>query len=227
MAWPVVCDDGHSYEETAIRRWLELSRRSPMTNEPLRSAHVVPNVALRRAIDEWREHRLESARRERLGVHLREQLRQQLEKLRRDVAETQFWVGRRRHHSGGSGAGAAAAEWYGKAAERGNKKAQFWLGRAYDDGDGVGRDAALAARWYARAATGPDGCCDAQLRLGHMYRVGDGVERDDASARAWYWKAAQQGSADAQYCMGAACDAVDGDHAEAWGGGAPHAPLER
>ena len=216
MEWPVVCGDGHSYEENAISRWFELASaarsaaRSPMTNEPLCTTALVPNVALRRAIAEWREHSAECGRRERQQSLLREQIRHQLEKLRRDIAETQFWVGWRHHTAvagvagaGGASGSCAAAEWYGKAAEKGNKKAQFWLGCMYYDGDGVGKDLELAARWYVRAGTGPDGCCDAQLRLGHMYRVGAGVERSETGARAWYRKAAEQGSADAQHAMGA------------------------
>ena len=54
MERPVVCADGHSYEEDAIRRWLARSARSPMTNAPLQSTALVPNIALRHAIAEWR-----------------------------------------------------------------------------------------------------------------------------------------------------------------------------
>ena len=209
MEWPVVCDDGHSYEEAAICRWLELAStaRSPMTNEPLRSTALLPNIALRHAIAEWREQ-------QRQQRQIRQKLRRQIGSLRRDVAETQLWVGWRHHTRGAKD----AAEWYRKAAENGNKKAQFWLGCMYYDGDGVAKDLALAALWYMRAGSDSEtcsACSDAQLRLGHMYHTGAGVEQDSAVACAWYRRSAEQGNADAQYCMGTVCDAVEGDRAGA------------
>ena len=213
MERPVVCSDGHSYEEAAICRWLDVcvSPRSPMTNEPLESTALVPNIALRRAIAEWREERSHEAR-------LRRQIRVQINNLQRDVAETQFWVGWRYHSkldAGVSGDAATAAAWYWKAAEKGHKKAQFWLACMYYDGEGVAQDRALAARLYVRAGTGPDACSDAQLRLGYMHHVGAGVERDIDAAREWYARSARQGNADAQYCLATVYDAVDGDDATA------------
>lgn len=53
MEDPVVAADGHSYERVAITHWLSRSRRSPMTNEPM-GTELVPNIALRKAIGEWR-----------------------------------------------------------------------------------------------------------------------------------------------------------------------------
>jgi hypothetical protein len=53
MEDPVVAADGHSYERVAITHWLSRSRRSPMTNEPM-DTELVPNIALRKAIGEWR-----------------------------------------------------------------------------------------------------------------------------------------------------------------------------
>ena len=190
-----------------------------MTNEPLESTALVPNIALRRAIAEWREGRRHEGR-------LRRQIREQITNLQRDVAETQFWVGWRYHtrsHSkldagdaaGVSGDAATAAAWYWKAAEKGHKKAQFWLACMYYDGEGVAQDRALAARLYVRAGTGPDACSDAQLRLGYMHHVGAGVERDVDAAREWYARSAHQGNADAQYCLATVYEAVDGDDATA------------
>jgi hypothetical protein len=57
MEEPVVAADGHSYERSAIEQWLRRSARSPMTNAPLGSAGLIPNIALRKAIAEWRAHR--------------------------------------------------------------------------------------------------------------------------------------------------------------------------
>jgi len=46
MIDPVVAADGHTYERTAVLRWLETSNRSPMTGTVLSHKNVVPNYAL-------------------------------------------------------------------------------------------------------------------------------------------------------------------------------------
>jgi hypothetical protein len=51
MRDPVICSDGHSYERENIERWLRNCRRSPKTNETLRSGRIVVNHALRAAIE--------------------------------------------------------------------------------------------------------------------------------------------------------------------------------
>ena len=54
MERPVVAPDGHSFEESAIRQWFESGNRtSPMTNAQLPNTTLVPNIALRQAIEEW------------------------------------------------------------------------------------------------------------------------------------------------------------------------------
>ena len=54
MDWPVVAEDGHSYERAAIAEWLARNARSPLTNAPMGHG-LVPNVTLRKAIAEWRD----------------------------------------------------------------------------------------------------------------------------------------------------------------------------
>jgi hypothetical protein len=54
MNEPVVAADGNSYEASVILQWLKTRDTSPLTNEPLPHNEVVPNIALRHAIDEWR-----------------------------------------------------------------------------------------------------------------------------------------------------------------------------
>ena len=54
MDRPVVAADGHSYELEAITRWLESHTTSPLTNAALHTTVLIPNVALRSAIEEWR-----------------------------------------------------------------------------------------------------------------------------------------------------------------------------
>ena len=53
MRDPVSCADGHSYEREHITRWLSESRLSPVTGAPLPSPDLMPNHALRNAIEEW------------------------------------------------------------------------------------------------------------------------------------------------------------------------------
>ncbi|KAK7254423.1 amino acid transmembrane transporter [Aureococcus anophagefferens] len=58
MREPVVCADGHTYEKAAIEAWfLEDKSTSPKTGLALDSKHLVPNFAIRSAIDELREPR--------------------------------------------------------------------------------------------------------------------------------------------------------------------------
>jgi hypothetical protein len=56
MDRPVVAADGHSYEHESITRWLESSSctTSPLKNALLDNTTLIPNVALRHAIEEWR-----------------------------------------------------------------------------------------------------------------------------------------------------------------------------
>lgn len=51
MTDPAICCDGHTYERSAIELWLRNNARSPKTNQPLASRELIPNHALRSAID--------------------------------------------------------------------------------------------------------------------------------------------------------------------------------
>ncbi|KAI7735337.1 hypothetical protein M8C21_029754 [Ambrosia artemisiifolia] len=54
MQDPVVAADGFTYEAEALRGWLDSGRNtSPMTNLELANSNLVPNHALRSAIQEW------------------------------------------------------------------------------------------------------------------------------------------------------------------------------
>ena len=50
---PVIACDGHSYERSAIEKWLSKSRKSPMTGLNLESTVLIPNLGLKGAISEW------------------------------------------------------------------------------------------------------------------------------------------------------------------------------
>ncbi|CAI5530413.1 unnamed protein product [Closterium sp. Naga37s-1] len=55
MVNPVLAADGHTYEQEAIKSWLETSDMSPMTNQKLPSKDLVPNHAVRSMIKDWRQ----------------------------------------------------------------------------------------------------------------------------------------------------------------------------
>ena len=57
MSDPVMAADGHSYERSAIERWLATKSTSPMTGEALVQSFLAPNHTLRRMIREWEEAR--------------------------------------------------------------------------------------------------------------------------------------------------------------------------
>ncbi|EOD15590.1 hypothetical protein EMIHUDRAFT_256363 [Emiliania huxleyi CCMP1516] len=52
MSDPVMAADGHSYERSAIERWLATKSTSPMTGEALENTGLFPNHTLRRMIRE-------------------------------------------------------------------------------------------------------------------------------------------------------------------------------
>lgn len=48
MEDPVICADGHSYERSCIKQWLEVGRcSSPKTNMPLAYTTIIPNTTMR------------------------------------------------------------------------------------------------------------------------------------------------------------------------------------
>jgi len=56
MTNPVLCADTITYEESAIKQWLNSGKdTSPMTNEPLPHSFLTANRALKEAIARWRE----------------------------------------------------------------------------------------------------------------------------------------------------------------------------
>ncbi|EOD04946.1 hypothetical protein EMIHUDRAFT_69023, partial [Emiliania huxleyi CCMP1516] len=55
MSDPVMAADGHSYERSAIERWLASKSTSPLTGGELEHRILIPNHTLRRQIGEWHE----------------------------------------------------------------------------------------------------------------------------------------------------------------------------
>ena len=78
-----------------------------------------------------------------------------------------------------------AADWYRKAAEKGDIAGEVHLAALYRDGGGKAfpRDMVQAAEWYRKAAE--QGDAGAQGTLGVLYSAGWGVPRSDVEA--YYW----------------------------------------
>jgi len=77
-----------------------------------------------------------------------------------------------------------AAEWYRKAADKGDVGGELHLAALYrDGGKGLPRDMVQAAAWYRRAAE--QGDVGAQGTLGLLYSLGQGVPQ--SYVEAYYW----------------------------------------
>ena len=61
MSDPVLTADGHTYERAAIERWLADHNTSPKTGLPLPSKDLIPNYALRNAIQRFEAEVLAAA----------------------------------------------------------------------------------------------------------------------------------------------------------------------
>ena len=61
---PVVAADGHTYEREAIEQWIHLGRRarSPVTNLPLASRDLVPNINMKKLVADFVEAAAAAAR---------------------------------------------------------------------------------------------------------------------------------------------------------------------
>jgi hypothetical protein len=53
MRDPVMAPDGHTYERSAIVQALAAKSVSPLTRQPMSAASLLPNHALRAAIEHW------------------------------------------------------------------------------------------------------------------------------------------------------------------------------
>ena len=55
---PVILEDGFTYEEDAIKVWLQIKQTSPITGLFLSSSKLFPNTTLKKMIDDWKEKKL-------------------------------------------------------------------------------------------------------------------------------------------------------------------------
>jgi TPR repeat protein len=82
-----------------------------------------------------------------------------------------------------------AADWYRKAAEKGDVAGQLRMAALYRDGKGVTRDMEQSAEWYRKAAD--QGDASAQGTLGVLYSMGQGVPQSYPDAYLWFDLAAR------------------------------------
>jgi len=53
---PVIADDGHTYEKSAILKWFQMGNlKSPLTNAQLRNSHLIPNHRLKSCMASYKE----------------------------------------------------------------------------------------------------------------------------------------------------------------------------
>ncbi|TWF52280.1 tetratricopeptide repeat protein [Neorhizobium alkalisoli] len=95
-----------------------------------------------------------------------------------------------------------AADFYRRAAEKGDGPAQDMLSWMLIEGEVMPADP-LASRQWAEKAAGA-GIATSMTRLGMFYHNAHGVERDAQKAAHWWQLAAEKGEADAQAMLGAA-----------------------
>jgi hypothetical protein len=55
MKDPVICSDAHTYERSAIEKWLNTNNHSPITREIITNNILIPNIALRNIIQEFKK----------------------------------------------------------------------------------------------------------------------------------------------------------------------------
>jgi len=59
MTDPVMAMDGHTYERSAIEKWLETNNTSPLNNSPLPAKTLIPNHNLKSQITDWKKKSVE------------------------------------------------------------------------------------------------------------------------------------------------------------------------
>jgi hypothetical protein len=56
MKDPVICDDAHTYERSAIKQWLSTNNHSPITRQIINNNNLIPNIVLRNIIQEFEKN---------------------------------------------------------------------------------------------------------------------------------------------------------------------------
>lgn len=95
---------------------------------------------------------------------------------------------------------AAAADWYGRAAEQNEPRALYHLALMLQTGDGVPKDPARALDLYRRAAR--QGVLEAYFNMALMTERGEGVTADTAMAAGMFEQLAAAGMTEAMRELG-------------------------
>ena len=56
MKDPVICSDSHTYERSAIEKWLSTNNHSPITRQIITKNSLIPNIVLRNIIQEYEKY---------------------------------------------------------------------------------------------------------------------------------------------------------------------------
>lgn len=96
---------------------------------------------------------------------------------------------------------AAAAHWYGLAADQGSVPAAYRLGSFYEQGRGVDRETDSAIAWYEQAARGgnPRGMHNLAVMAAEGRGAGGATAPDFERASGWFRAAANRGLSDSQF----------------------------
>lgn len=106
---------------------------------------------------------------------------------------------RLRYGYGMTGDDALAAEWYRRAAERGDARAMHNFGLMLADGRGVAADPVAGRAWLFRAMG--RGVAESAFALGEMARTGQDAAPDPERARAYHGFAAERGHSRAMHAL--------------------------
>eukprot|EP00534_Pseudo-nitzschia_fraudulenta_P008011 CAMPEP_0201143318 /NCGR_PEP_ID=MMETSP0851-20130426/5080_1 /ASSEMBLY_ACC=CAM_ASM_000631 /TAXON_ID=183588 /ORGANISM="Pseudo-nitzschia fraudulenta, Strain WWA7" /LENGTH=318 /DNA_ID=CAMNT_0047417515 /DNA_START=132 /DNA_END=1088 /DNA_ORIENTATION=+ len=93
----------------------------------------------------------------------------------------------------------AAAEWFERAAQKGNIESMVELGLCYELGCGVEQSDEQALDWYTRAAN--LGHATAKFSVGEIFEEARGVPQSDEEACLWYYRAALTGCDDSKLAL--------------------------
>ncbi len=55
FANPVLLPDGHTFEHSAIKEWLQTHSTSPVTNQEVGGCALTPNWAIKKVVEDWQQ----------------------------------------------------------------------------------------------------------------------------------------------------------------------------
>lgn len=218
MLDPVLCEDGNTYERTAITEWLSTHNTSPLDPScKLDVSRLMPNRAVKTQIEElvasgeldgdlcegFKQRQFESSPEYAQTLYDDGQVEKAAEL---GLPEAMGFMAERCYFGTGGSAKniGQSVKWAKRAAEAGDKLGQFRLGHAYYEGEGgLPKDWACAALCHEKAAN--QGHVLAMLFVGDLRkRGGKGLTKNHELSAGWYQKAAEAGDKIGMYHYGLA-----------------------